>query len=401
MTAAAPPAAPPAAPRVGLAEPAAPGGLARWRQVWPAVVIIAVVIVGGIVIALLRPSAQDGFLDPASTLPDGTHALADILAGRGTQVVRVTTATAAAAAADGGAGTIVVTSPGLLTGSQLKVLARTPASILLIAPDRAALAALAPGVTGPASVAPGLRQPRCGLTAARLAGTADMGGAGLRLQPGRPGVSCYPAGRAASLVQYSAGSRQVTLLGSGVALENQHLAAAGNAALMLNLLSHRGQVAWLVPNLQFTATGSGSRPSSLWSLIPLGAYLVSLQLAIAVLCVALWRARRLGRLVPEPLPVVVRAAETTEGHARLYQARRARDQAAAALRGAALERLVPALGLPPAADAQSITAVLAARCGLDAGRLGVLLFGPPPGSDAALVRLADDLDAMEREVRAR
>jgi Domain of unknown function (DUF4350) len=381
------------------AEPAASGRLTRWRQVWPALVITAVVIAGGIVIALLRPTAQDGYLDPASTLPDGTHALADILAERGTQVVRVTTATAAAAGR--GASTIVVTSPGLLTGSQLTALARTPASILLIAPDRAALTALAPAVTISASVSPRLLQPRCRLTAARLAGTADMGGTGLRLQPGLPGASCYPAGPAASLVQYSAGSRQVTVLGSGIALENQHLAAAGNAALMLNLLSHRGQVAWLVPNLQFTATGSGSRPSSLWSLIPLGAYLVSLQLAIAVLCVALWRARRLGRLVPEPLPVVVRAAETTEGHARLYQARRARDQAAAALRGAALERLVPALGLPPAADAQSITAVLAARCGLDAGRLGVLLFGPPPGSDAALVRLADDLDAMEREVRAR
>ena len=40
----------------------------------------------------------------------------------------------------------------------------------------------------------------------------------------------------------------------------------------------------------------------------------------------LWRGRRLGRLVVEPLPVVVQAVESTESRGRLY--RRARDRAA-------------------------------------------------------------------------
>ena len=35
----------------------------------------------------------------------------------------------------------------------------------------------------------------------------------------------------------------------------------------------------------------------------------------------------------------------------------------------------------------------------DGQPLHSLLFGPPPGDDAALVSLADQLDALEREVR--
>jgi hypothetical protein len=31
----------------------------------------------------------------------------------------------------------------------------------------------------------------------------------------------------------------------------------------------------------------------------------------------------------------------------------------------------------------------------------MMLFGPAPGSDSALVALADDLDALEREVFAK
>ena len=39
--------------------------------------------------------------------------------------------------------------------------------------------------------------------------------------------------------------------------------------------------------------------------------------AVVLLC--LWRGRRLGRLVPEPLPVIVRAVETTKSRGRMYR----------------------------------------------------------------------------------
>ena len=52
------------------------------------------------------------------------------------------------------------------------------------------------------------------------------------------------------------------------------------------------------------------------------------QLWLVVVLVALWKGRRLGPLVAEQLPVVVRASETVEGRGRLYRSRRARDRAA-------------------------------------------------------------------------
>ena len=69
-----------------------------------------------------------------------------------------------------------------------------------------------------------------------------------------------------------------------------------------------------------------------------------LELFIAVVLVAGWRARRLGPVVEEPLPVVVRAAEVTEGRARLYRRAKARDRAANELRRATVESAGAAAG---------------------------------------------------------
>jgi hypothetical protein len=375
---------------------AAAGGRRTWRG---PVALVALVLLGSAVIALLQPRALIiGYLDPADTGPSGTHALADILATRGTTVVRTITPAAAQAAVAQAGGTLLVTSPSLLTARQLAGLALLPGNRVLVQPDPAALAALAPAVTL-AGVAPvGPVRPGCGLTAARLAGTADMGG--LRLRVTAPGaVRCYPVSGSPSLVQYAAGRRVITVLGTGLPLADDGLPQLGNAALALNLLGTSSRVVWLVPGPGLPAApAAGSK--SLLSLIPLPAYMVMLQLAIATAAAALWRGRRLGPLVPERLPAVVRAAETVEGHARLYQSRRARDRAASALRTATLRRTGPLLGLPPAARADAVVQALAGRSRRDPAEIEALLFGPAPGDDRALTAFAADLDALEREVRA-
>jgi hypothetical protein len=362
----------------------------RWRL---PVSIAAVVLIGGLVIALLAPAASPtGYLDPASTHGTGARALADILASRGTRVIRVTNAAAATAA---GARLIVVTDPNGLTLEQQGELGDTSARLLLVAPDEDALLTLAPGVNAVSRLPVGPVQPACGLPAATLAGSASLGGTGMQLDPGYPGTRCYPAGRAAFLISYS---RQLTILGTGAPLENEHLAALGNCALALNLLGRGGEIAWLVP-AQPAAASAGS--GSFWRLVPAGAYLVAAELGVALLLTAAWRARRLGPLVAEPLPVVVRAAETTEGHARLYKASRSRGQAAQALRTAVAGRLARALGLPADAAAGVIAAEVAARTSLSRDQAQQLLSGPAPATDADLVTLATELDAMEGEVRAR
>ncbi|NUK12957.1 DUF4350 domain-containing protein, partial [Streptomyces lunaelactis] len=79
----------------------------------------------------------------------------------------------------------------------------------------------------------------------------------------------------------------------------------------------------------------------------------------------------------------------------------ARDRAASALRSATRTRLAPLLGVPPV-DAHSPEALLpAVSAHLPNGDrdLKALLFGPAPADGNALIHLADQLDALEREVR--
>src|SRR5262249_57583714 len=97
---------------------------------------------------------------------------------------------------------------------------------------------------------------------------------------------------------------------------------------------------------------------------------------------------RFGPLVFEPLPVVVRASETAEGHGRLYRSRRARDRAAAALRAAAVARITSRTGLPQAASPEAVGQELAGRTGRGGEAIQAMLFRPVPGDDAALVKLA-------------
>jgi hypothetical protein len=126
---------------------------------------------------------------------------------------------------------------------------------------------------------------------------------------------------------------------------------------------------------------------------------VAWALAFAAFVVALWRGRRLGPVVAEPLPVIVHAAETTEGRARLYRRSRARDRAAAALRESAIGKLHKAHGIPRRAEPAAVVATVAARIGRDPAILSELLYGGPPIDDANLMFLSQQLDQLTQEVR--
>ena len=401
----------------------------RWRA--PAAVVV-LILLGGVVIALLQGPAVNRPLDPVDTGPSGAHAVAALLRARGQTVMRVSTVGAAmSAGGNGPATTLVITSPELLGHSQRRVLSRAPANLLIVGPGLGGLGVLAPGVAL-AGAAPVVRRPpACGLPGARLAGDADMGGDMLRSavygswRAVYGAWHCYPARGSAGtpaaspaspsagtpaaspaspsagdlgdrlpsfLVRYALNGRLVTVLGSGIPLTNDGLGRDGNAALALNLLN-ASRIVWLVPE-NVPPTG----PRSLESLYPRPVYLVSIEIGVAVLLTALWRTRRFGPLVPEPLPVVVRASETVEGHGRLYRSRRARDRAAAALRAATLARITLRLGLPRDVTPDVACQELAGRTGRGQDEIRALLYGPVPQDDAALVTLATDLDTLEGQV---
>ncbi|CAM5351498.1 hypothetical protein SALBM217S_07057 [Streptomyces griseoloalbus] len=99
--------------------------------------------------------------------------------------------------------------------------------------------------------------------------------------------------------------------------------------------------------------------------------------------------------------MAIRASETAEGRARLYRKADARDRAALALRSATRTRLAPLVGVSgtQAHTPEALLPALSARLDGDGPSPHPLLFGPPPADDAALIRLADQLDALERQVR--
>jgi hypothetical protein len=377
---------------------------ARRRRNWrvPAALILLVVF-GGVVIALLTPRSQrvNSYLDPASNAAGGGHALTDILGERGLRVIHAYSPGQALAAAGAGQATLVITSPELLTARQRTRLASTRADVVLVAPGRVALGALAPSVfvenNGPESVVP--LKPGCGLAAARLAGSADL--AGYSYDTVLDAVQCYLAAGYPALVRYTEGGKTTTIVGSGLPFTNAYLAQDGNAALALNLLSGRHRVVWLTPEPKvLPAHGPPGASRHAPALLPAGVSLLLVQLVIVVALTIVWRARRFGPLIAERLPVVVRASETVEGHGRLYQSRRARDRAAAALRWSMLARVEPALGLVRGAPPEAVTDALAARSRLSQAEVAAIVYGQAPASDAELVRLARSLDELESEVRS-
>ncbi|WP_236795915.1 DUF4350 domain-containing protein [Amycolatopsis sp. GM8] len=358
------------------------------RRIWLAarapVFIAVVLLLGAVALVLARDDGNHGALDPGSADPGGSRALANLLAQQGVRVVPTHSLPDTAAALDDGT-TLLVTDPSLVGPAQLGQLRGRAGDAVFVGPGQDVLDLLLPGVVVRGQNDASVRSPDCTVAAAVAAGNAVIGG--LEYAAHERGRPCYGG----SLLQITGST---TLLGDGTPLTNARLGDEGNAALALRLLGRHGTLVWYVPSPGDPAAAVPQR--SLTDLLPRGWLFGAIQLAIAAVLFALWRARRLGPVVVEPLPVVVRSAETTEGRGRLYRRSCSAAHAAGLLRAAAIERLLPVLGLGADAEPAAVLTAIGARTGSDARWL---LYGPAPDDDASLVRLADELDRLEREVR--
>ncbi|MFE9024520.1 DUF4350 domain-containing protein [Streptomyces sp. NPDC007808] len=382
------------------------------RQVWTRTrgiaLAVVVLLAAAVAIATIRSDTRHGALDPRSADPNGSRAIAELLADRGVDTRVVTTLDEARSAAAPDT-TLLVASPDLLTHRQQSRLRSATADAdgrtVLVAPGSRSVERLAPGVTAdPATSLEDELDPGCSLPAARRAGTADLGG--IRYTTTHLDADeCYPSERLATLLRVpeTSGGGDTVVLGAPDILVNDRLDELGNASLALQLLGSRPHLVWYLPSLSDTTAADPEGERGFFDLLPSGWVWGGLQLFIAAALAALWRARRLGPLVPEKLPVAIRASETVEGRARLYRKANARDRAAAALRSTTRTRLAPLVGVA-ASQAHAPEALLPAlsahlRNPEDGQTLHTLLFGSPPSDDAALISLADRLDALEREVR--
>ncbi|MGW5419260.1 DUF4350 domain-containing protein [Streptomyces sp. NPDC003943] len=382
------------------------------RQLWTrargTLVLLALLLLGGTLLATVRSADHGGgYLDPRSADPSGARAVAELLKARGVSV-DVVDSLAEATATTGADTTLLVTTPDLLTDEQQSTLyeamTRSAGRTVLLGAGLPSVGTLAPGIDTALSTKVSSLEPGCTLPDATRAGSVELGGE--RYRTGTTTAdACYLSDGLPTLVRVPrAGNADTVLLGSSQLLTNKHLAQQGNASLALQLLGSRPHLVWYLPSLTDVPAdpeAADDPTGSFFDLVPSGWLWGTLQLAVAALLAAIWRGRRLGPLVTEQLPVAVRASEATEGRARLYRKADARDRAATVLRTATRTRIAPLLGVPSkdAHTSDLLLPALAPRLPADAAGHRDLLFGPAPADDAALIRLADQLDALEREVR--
>ena len=339
----------------------------------------------------LTATRPGGRLDPEATGPDGGHALVALLRAHGVTVVVASSVDEAVNAARPGSLLLFGQTQRITSEPLMKHLADGSGDLLLVEPTSRARAALSPGIRS-AGAESADDSPDCALREANQAGAVDFGPSNTFRAVGDASVtSCYGG----ALVRYRDGDRSVTVLGSTEFMTNGALLRAGNAALAMNLAGGHSRLVWFAP--QHIEGGSAAK-GEIFDLIPENVTWMVLQLCLTVALIAVWKGRRIGPLVAEDLPVVVRASETVEGRGRLYRSRRARDRAAQALRTATLQRLLVRLGLGADAQPPAVVQAIAARNRSDPEMLRHILFGPPPATDSDLVALSHALDDVERQV---
>lgn len=373
-----------------------PRSVARRLVFWVGVLVI-IAIVSLVTYSLTKPTDDADPLSATNAAPAGARAVVQVLGQQGVTV----TATASLddtlrRATDAATTTIFVyDSKDMLPKDRVAELSSAADRIVLVEPDSAALEELAPGIAQ-AGVVKSATAAKCALPAAERAGSITAAGSGYRILDDATGATgCFDSGDGVySLVSVVDGSRVTTVLGASKALSNDAVLNRGNAALALGILGETSTLIWYTPSIADLADDT---PPTFAELSPAWVIPTAVLIFIVALAAAFWRGRRFGPLVVENLPVVVRASETMEGRARLYEKGSARLRALDSLRIGTIGRLVAIRGLPRLATVDDVIESVAAGTGRDRAGVRALLVDTVPRSDADLVRLSDELLLLETE----
>lgn len=370
----------------------------RKHLVW---ILIGVVLAG--LVTYLAISSVSGAKDPRplsarNPAPNGAMAVAEILADHGVSVASTDTfAKTMDEVAERDDATVLIYDPrGFLDRTQLEDITDAVEHVVLVTPRLRTLNALEQGFR-PGGVVPEattVLEPRCDLDDAVVAGKVSAQGA---IYSGP--VVCYPAAAKGSGIYAASQDGRVVVLGSTDLLDNQHLASEGNAALALRTLGKDQNLVWYLPGVG-DVSATDSTPT-LNELAPRWLAFAGPWMGIVVLLAIAWRGRRMGPLVFEPLPVVVKAAETAEGRARLYQDSRAVERAADNLRAGTLVRLARHFNLGTEATPEAIVDASAGHMGQPAPEVRFVLLDFRPENEGQLVQWAQQIERIEQEATTR
>ncbi|MDR6989005.1 hypothetical protein J2Y66_003513 [Paenarthrobacter nitroguajacolicus] len=376
-------------------------GFIPWFRQHLAWILIGAVLAG--LVAFLAVSSVSGTKDPRplssrNPAPDGAMAVAEILGRHGVSVTTTDTLVDTKdALADRRGSTVLLYDPrGFLDETQLQNILDAADRVVLVKPRLRTLTGLGQGFR-PGGVVPEatkVLEPGCDQEDAVAAGRVSAQGS---IYSGT--VVCYsPSGNGSGLYAASDDGR-VVVLGSTDLVDNQHLVSEGNAALALRTLGSNANLVWYLPGVGDLAA-TDSTPT-LNELAPRWLAFVGPWLGIVVVLAIAWRGRRMGPLVFEPLPVVVKAAETAEGRARLYQDSRAVGRAADNLRAGTLARLARHFNLGRDATREAIVDASAQRLDRPATDVRFVLIDFRPENEGQLVQWAQEIEHIEQEATTR
>ncbi|MDQ6523676.1 DUF4350 domain-containing protein [Nocardioides sp. LHD-245] len=361
-------------------------------------IVVAVVLALAAAVWTTRGTEQyPGEADPRNPGPEGAQAVARVLADQGVDVTVARTADAFEEATVDSGTTVVVTGTEQLAPSTLARLREhtsTAGRVVLVEPGHALLQEIEPGLGS----LPVPADEDDAVTARCTDGAAGIALDGLTIEVDQAtsyaGDGCFPATDGA-LVRTVDG---LVLFGAGQALTNDQVTRADNAAVALRLLGHDPRLVWYVPD---ATDAVGDDAVTIGSLLPDWIGPALWVLALAGTGLALWRFRRLGPLSTEPLPVVVRAVETARSRGRMYRRSGDRAHAARALRRAACGDLAARLRLDRGTPPPVVAEAAARHLGTSVESIAVLLDDDrtPPATDQDLIRFAQDLAHLRREVR--
>jgi len=323
---------------------------------------------------------------------DGARALAQVLASHGVSVREVTATQAVSVGEDT---TLVVVFPSRMPSSvrqQVNGLANVVYIGLEVeygySPEYLDGLNATRSWTASKAVSPG-----CASEAANRAGELMTSSYVLTGDP-KGWDTCFTSdGKTYAYAERVEGGRFRAIIPDSLRVRNRGILESGNAALAINAIGRTNKVAWYVASNLDSASQDDVTAVRSPFLAP-----ALLMVIGAVLLAAQARGRRFGPLTPERLPIEVPAAETLIGKARLMRSQRSYAHAASALRSASASRIASSLGVSCSADRATLSAAIEQR-GVPPRRCNALLWGPPPASEAALVQLANDLDALEKEIR--
>lgn len=385
---------------LGDGSTAAAVGSARWGRSRWLVTVMGLVLVLLVTVTLARPATSSTPLSISNPGPTGARALAEILRDQGVRVEEVTTLAEAYRQLDGG-GTLVIASYVFLEDHQVSSIADHAGDIVWIDPDANTLDAIDPGLSAePATGGAGSLVAGCDAPAAIASGSLTGVDATLHADA-EHAVSCFTDGYGSAYVMLERDdARPVHVLADAGIVSNAGLATDGAAALALWTTGHAEHVVWYMGGeLDDTVFGEDQAGSTYFTpRTPPWLVAGGVAAAITALVAAAWQGRRMGRLVTEPLPVIVRASEATRGRGRLYERGRARGHALAALRAGAAARMAGRLSLPRSAPRGALVSAIAAHTDRDGAEIDLLLYGPPPADDHDMLDLLARLDSLEDEV---